>query len=168
MRCARRRSEVLGDPGAPPRAITRDGMIAAVGQEIGCSDWFTMDQHRIDAFAEVTEDRQFIHIDPARAAQTVFGGTIAHGMLTLSMMSGMAYGALPAMAGTSASVNYGFDKVRFITPVRAGARIRGRFTLRAAELRGRDKLMTHFDVVVEIEGLDRPAMTAAWLILYVF
>ena len=148
--------------------IDRDAMLAAVGQELGCSGWFTMDQARIDAFAEVTEDRQFIHIDPVRAADTIFGGTVAHGMLTLSMMSGMAYGALPAMAGQSASVNYGFEKVRFITPVRSGARIRGRFVLADATLRAGDKLMTRFDVVVEIEGEDRPALTADWLILYLF
>lgn len=148
--------------------ISREEMIASQGQEIGYSGWFTMDQTRIDAFAEVTEDRQFIHIDPKRAADTIFGGTVAHGMLTLSMMSGMAYGALPAMEKQSASVNYGFDKVRFITPVKSGARIRGRFVLAEATVRGGDKLMTRFDVVVEIEGEDRPALTADWLILYVF
>lgn len=149
-------------------SITREDMIAAQGREIGHSGWFTMDQARIDAFAEVTEDRQFIHIDPVRAADTMFGGTVAHGMLTLSMMSGMAYAALPAMVGQSASVNYGFEKVRFITPVRSGARIRGRFVLSDATVRGGDKLMTRFDVVVEIEGEARPALTADWLILYMF
>jgi acyl dehydratase len=143
-------------------------MLGAPGRELGVSDLFTMDQARIDAFAEVTEDRQFIHIDPVRAADTIFGGTVAHGMLTLSMMSGMAYCALPAMEGQSASVNYGFEKVRFITPVKSGARIRGRFTLAEAVVRGGDKLMTRFDVMVEIEGESRPALTADWLILYVF
>ena len=151
-----------------PETITRDEMIAAQGRVLGQSDWFIMDQVRIDAFAEVTEDRQFIHIDPVRAAGTIFGGTVAHGMLTLSMMSGMAYGALPRMAGQSASVNYGFERVRFITPVRSGARIRGQFTLVETTPRGRDKLMTRFDVTIEIEGEDRPALTADWLILYVF
>lgn len=148
--------------------ITRDAMLGRVGHALGCSDWFVMDQARIDAFAEVTEDRQFIHIDPVRAAQTMFGGTVAHGMLTLSMMSGMAYGALPVMQGMSASVNYGFDKVRFVTPVRSGKRIRGRFTLQDATTRGGDKLMCTLDVVVEIEGEKRPALLAEWVILYVF
>lgn len=148
--------------------ITKDGMCASVGQELGCSDWFVMDQARIDAFAEVTEDRQFIHIDPVRAADTMFGGTVAHGMLTLSMMSGMAYGALPVMAGMQASVNYGFDKVRFVTPVRSGKRIRGRFSLRDATLRGGDKLMCTLDATVEIEDEKRPALMAEWLILYLF
>lgn len=150
------------------KTISREGMIAAQGSEIGYSGWFTMDQARIDAFAEVTQDRQFIHIDPKRAAETMFGGTVAHGMLTLSMMSAMAYGALPALEGQSASVNYGFEKVRFIAPVRAGARIRGRFVLVDATMRGGDKLMTRFDVVIEIDGKDRPALTADWLILYMF
>jgi len=148
--------------------ITRDEMRGKIGHALGVSDWFTMDQARIDAFAEVTEDRQFIHIDPVAAADTIFGGTVAHGMLTLSMMSGMAYSALPVMAGMSASVNYGFDKVRFITPVKSGKRIRGRFVLRDATTRGGDKLMCTLDATVEIEDEARPAMTAEWLILYVF
>ncbi len=151
-----------------PGTITKDGMLASIGQPLGVSDWFVMDQARIDAFADTTEDHQFIHVDPARAAETMFGGTVAHGMLTLSMMSGMAYGALPVMEGMSASVNYGFEKVRFITPVRSGARIRGAFTLTDAQMRGGDKLMCNLAAVVEIEGEDRPALTAEWLILYAF
>ena len=148
--------------------INRETMLGSVGQELGVSPWFMMDQARIDAFADVTEDHQFIHIDPARAADTIFGGTVAHGMLTLSMMSGMAYGALPVMAGQSASVNYGFEKVRFVTPVRSGARIRGRYVLSGAQIRGGDKLMCTFDAVVEIEVEARPALSAQWLVLYMF
>ncbi|MGJ8626161.1 MAG: MaoC family dehydratase [Sulfitobacter sp.] len=148
--------------------MTQDELIAAQGQEIGHSGWYTMDQARIDTFADVTEDHQFIHIDPVRAADTGFGGTVAHGMLTLSMISGMAYAALPLLAGQSASVNYGFEKVRFITPVRSGARIRGRFVLTEAKVRAGDKLMTRFDVEVEVDGESRPALTADWLILYMF
>ena len=98
----------------------------------------------------------------------MFGGTVAHGMLTLSMMSGMAYGAVPRMEGIEASINYGFDRVRFIAPVRSGKRIRGRFTLSEARERGRDSLMCRLAAVVEIEDEDRPALTADWLILYVF
>ena len=150
------------------QTISRDGMCAAVGQDMGPSQWFTIDQARIDAFAEVTEDRQFIHIDPDRAAQTSFGGTVAHGMLTLSMMSGMAYGALPVMEGQRASVNYGFEKVRFIAPVRSGQRIRGQFRLLEAVPRAKNALMTRFEVAVEIEGEVRPALKAEWLILYQF
>ena len=148
--------------------ISKEQMQKAVGQELGVSPWFVMDQARINAFADVTEDHQFIHVDPERAAQTDFGGTVAHGMLTLSMMSGMAYGALPIMAGAKASVNYGFDSVRFIAPVHSGKRIRGRFTLAEAQTRGRGNLMTRFAATVEIEGGERPALKADWLVLYLF
>ena len=151
------------------RAVTRDEMLSyPAGADMGTSRWIEIAQPRIDAFADVTEDWQFIHVDPERAAQTAFGGTVAHGMLTLSMLSAMAYDALPAMTGQSASVNYGFDRVRFVAPVPAGARLRGRFTLAEATLRGRDKLMCRFGVSVEIEAQPRPALTADWLVLYVF
>ena len=143
-------------------------MLAAQGQELGLSDWFIVDQGRIDAFAEVTEDRQFIHVDPARAAQTPFGGTIAHGMLTLSLMSGLAYHALPEVDGPSSTINYGFDKVRFLAPVPEGSRVRGRFVLTEALLRGRMDVMARFDAAVEIEGANQPALKAEWLLLYRF
>ncbi|MEX3316471.1 MaoC family dehydratase [Sulfitobacter sp. PS-8MA] len=148
--------------------ISKEQMQQAVWRELGVSPWFRMDQARIDAFADVTEDHQFIHVDPVRAAETDFGGTVAHGMLTLSMMSGMAYGALPVMTGAKASVNYGLEGVRFISPVHAGKRIRGRFTLTEAKLRGRGDLMTTFAATVEIEGAARPALKADWLVLYLF
>jgi len=151
-----------------PGHITRDGMIAATGTDIGCSAWITMDQDRIDAFADVTQDHQFIHIDPVRAAKTPFGGTVAHGMLTLSMLSAMAYDVLPVIEGQSTSVNYGFDRVRFVSPVRSGTRIRGTFHLTEAQMRGRDKLMCRFAVTVDIDGAARPALTADWQVLYLF
>ena len=91
------------------------------------SRWFLIDQKRIDAFADATEDWQFIHVDPEAAKATPFGSTIAHGFLTLSMLSAIAYDALPRVSGLAMGVNYGFDKVRFVAPVRAGRRIRGRF-----------------------------------------
>ena len=147
-------------------ALTRAGFEVRTGQELGVSRWFDMNQARIDAFAEVTEDRQFIHIDPARAADTIFGGTVAHGYLTLSMLSAMAYDALPALEGMSASVNYGFDKVRFVAPVRAGSRIRARFTLTAMEETGPGKLLARVGVAVEIDGQDKPALTADWRVMY--
>src|SRR5438309_3989454 len=100
---------------------------ARVGEEIGISDWLAVDQARIDSFAEATDDRQFIHIDPAAAAQTPFGGTIAHGLLTLSLLSRMATDAMLVPEGVKMAVNYGFDRVRFIAPVRSGKRVRGRF-----------------------------------------
>ncbi|HYJ84048.1 MAG TPA: MaoC family dehydratase, partial [Allosphingosinicella sp.] len=100
-----------------------------VGTEVGLSDWILVDQARIDAFADVTEDPQFIHVDPEAAAKTPFGGTIAHGFLTLSLLSRMAADAMVRLEGVKMAVNYGFERVRFMAPVRSGKRIRGRFTL---------------------------------------
>ena len=108
-------------------------MKALVGKEIGFSDWMEVNQEKINAFADITEDWQFIHVDPERAAQTPFGGTIAHGFLTLSLLSAMAMDVIPRLENTTMGVNYGFDKIRFLSPVLAGARIRGRFSLISAE-----------------------------------
>ena len=110
-----------------------DDIRASVGKEIGVSGWIAVDQARIDSFAEATEDRQFIHVDPAAAAQTPFGGTIAHGFLSLSLLSRMAADVVLVPAETRMVVNYGLDRVRFIAPVRSGSRVRGRFTLSAFE-----------------------------------
>src|SRR5690606_32562443 len=98
-----------------------------IGQEVGVSRWITVDQARIDAFARTTEDEQFIHVDPERARTTPFGGTIAHGFLTLSLASAMSYDALAPLDGVVMGVNYGFDKLRFLAPVPAGSKVRGRF-----------------------------------------
>ncbi len=138
-----------------------------VGREVGLSRWFDIDQKRIDAFAESTEDWQFIHIDPQAAKATPFGGTIAHGFLTMSMLSAMAYDALPTVAGVAMGVNYGFEKVRFVAPVRAGRRIRGRFRLAALTPRSGREWQSRKAVTVEIEGEDKPALVAEWLSLYV-
>ena len=110
-----------------------DEIRARIGKEIGVSSWLVVDQARIDAFADATEDRQFIHIDPAAAAQTPFGGTIAHGFLTLSLLSRMAAEAMLIPDGVKMAVNYGLDRVRFLAPVRSGSRVRGRFTLDSIE-----------------------------------
>src|SRR5215212_10281825 len=110
-----------------------DDIRSRVGQEIGVSSWLTIDQARIDAFADATEDRQFIHMDPAAAAQTSFGGTIAHGFLSLSLLSRMGAEAMLIPDGVKMAVNYGLDRVRFLAPVRSGRRVRGRFTLDSAE-----------------------------------
>ena len=136
-----------------------------LGQEIGVSGWITLGQDRIDAFAAVTEDDQFIHTDPARAAQTAFGGTIAHGFLTLSMLSRMNYDAIPPLDGAGMAMNYGFDSLRFLAPVRAGQRVRGRFTLREIRARGAQRWILRFGLVVEIEGAEGPALVADWLTL---
>ncbi|GGI22760.1 MaoC family dehydratase [Bradyrhizobium guangdongense] len=145
----------------PP--ITLESYQAMVGKEIGVSSWHLIDQPRIDTFADVTEDHQFIHVDPERAKETAFGTTIAHGFLTMSMLSVMSYEVMPAIAGTTMGVNYGFDKLRFISPVRSGGRVRGRFVLAEAKLRKPGELQSRTNVTVEIEGEDKPALVADWL-----
>jgi acyl dehydratase len=149
------------------RPIRIDEYIALVGTEIGVSRWFVVDQPRIDAFAEITEDRQFIHIDPEAARATPFGGAIAHGFLTLSMLSALAMDALPAIEGRVMGVNYGFDKLRFLSPVPAGARISGRFRLESVTPRSASEYLFRTIVTVEIEGAAKPAIIADWLTLSV-
>ncbi|MCS3760253.1 MaoC family dehydratase [Bradyrhizobium centrosematis] len=152
---------------SPP--ITLEAYQALVGKEIGVSSWHMIDQPRIDTYADVTEDHQFIHVDPERAKkETAFGTTIAHGFLTMSMLSVMSYEVMPAIAGTTMGVNYGFDKLRFISPVRSGKRIRGRFVLAEAKLRKPNELQSRTNVTVEIEGEDKPALVADWLGLIYF
>jgi acyl dehydratase len=128
------------------------------------SRWFDMPQARIDAFADATEDWQFIHVDPARsAAAAPFGGTVAHGFLTLAMLSAMAYDAIPDVAGARHGLNTGFDRIRFVAPVPAGARLRARFALLAADSARPGEVRFRWDVAVEIEGGERPALVAEWL-----
>ena len=138
-----------------------------IGTEIGVSRWIDIDQDRINAFAMLTEDEQFIHVDPEMAKHTPFGGTIAHGFLTLSLASAMSYDAVRPLDGVMMGVNYGFDRLRFLSPVKAGKRVRGRFVLKNAENKGSDGvttrwLLTH-ELTVEIEGEDKPAIIADWL-----
>jgi acyl dehydratase len=134
-----------------------------VGEEVGVSGWLTVHQSRIDAFAEATEDRQFIHVDPAAAAKTPFGGTVAHGFLSLSLLSRMSVEATLLPDTLRMAVNYGFDRVRFVAPVPAGSRVRGRFLLDSVEEKAPGQLLMRHQVTVEIEGEDRPALTALWL-----
>jgi acyl dehydratase len=141
-------------------------LAAMVGQSF-VSRWMAVSQERIDAFAKVTEDEQFIHVDPERAAETAFGGTVAHGFLTLSLLSAMAYSALPKIEGAAHGVNYGFDRVRFVRPVPSGSRVRGRFTLRGATPRSAREWQLTYDVSVEIEGGEKPALAATWLTMQV-
>jgi acyl dehydratase len=138
-----------------------------IGTEVGISSWIALDQARIAQFADATEDRQFIHVDPAAAAQTPFGGTIAHGFLTLSLLSRMGAEAMLIPEGMKMAVNYGLDRVRFLAPVRSGKRVRGRFTLDSVEEKGPGQFLMRHDVAVEIEGEDKPALSAVWLALIV-
>lgn len=134
-----------------------------VGTEIGMSDWILVDQARIDAFAEVTEDHQFIHVDPEKAKNTPFRGTVAHGFLTLSLLSRMAEGVMLRPASMRMAVNYGFEKVRFMGPVRSGKRVRGRFKLATAEEKRASQWQITYQVTVEIEGEEKPALVADWI-----
>jgi acyl dehydratase len=138
-----------------------------VGEEIGVSSWIMIDQERIDAFGDTTEDRQFIHVDPAAAAQSPFGGTIAHGFLSLSLLSRMGAETMLLPDATKMAINYGLDRVRFLAPVRSGKRVRGRFTLDSAEEKGPGQMLMRHSVTVEIEGEDKPALSAVWLALIV-
>ena len=136
-----------------------------IGEEIAVSDWIDVSQARIDQFAEATEDRQWIHVDPARAAvESPFRTTIAHGFLTLSLVSLLARRAL-SLGGVRMAINYGVNRVRFISPVPAGSRIRGRFSPAAVEEAGAAVQVT-WTVTVEREHGDKPCLVAEWLVRY--
>ncbi|MHA6719827.1 MaoC family dehydratase [Sphingomonas sp. RS6] len=140
-------------------------MAGMIGTE-RVSDWVEVTQAMIDQFAEATGDRQFIHVDPARAAQTPFGGTIAHGFLSLSLMPMLAaHTDAPGIEGARMGVNYGGNKVRFLTPVRSGKRVRGRFTLKKFIERQPGVWEQVQDYVLEIEGEEKPALIAEWIAL---
>lgn len=138
---------------------------ALVGSEVGVSDWILVDQAKINAFADATGDHQFIHIDPVKAALTPFGTTIAHGYLTLSLLPLMTNGAMPGIEGTKMGVNYGHNKVRFMAPVKSGSRVRGRFKIADVSIRKDGSVQTTSEVTVEIEGSEKPALIAEWLLL---
>ena len=136
-----------------------------VGSEMGTSPWITVSQNVIDSFADVTHDHQFIHVDPERASlETPFGGTIAHGFLTLSFLSHMITGAVPEIEGSERSVNYGFDRIRFLLPVPAGAEIRGHFELLDLDQKRDDEVTLSYRASVEIHGQSRPALVADWIV----
>ena len=129
------------------------------------SDWLAVDQSMIDTFADATHDHQFIHTDSRRAEkETPFGGTIAHGFLTLSLLSSLAFDAMPGVEGTQMGVNYGFERVRFLSAVKSGARIRGKFRLIGITERA-VSVQTAWDSLVEVEGMIKPAITAHWITL---
>ena len=144
-------------------AVPLDELAAREGQEM-VSRWFPIGQDRVDAFAAATEDRYFIHTDPQRArAETPWGGTIAHGFLTASLLSAMAYDAVPRVEEARHGVNYGFDRLRFVSPVPTGSKVRGRFRLDKVDRSKPGEVTLRWQVTVEIEGRDRPALAAEWL-----
>ncbi|HET9335774.1 MAG TPA: MaoC family dehydratase [Sphingomicrobium sp.] len=140
-----------------------DEIRVKVGQPVGVSGWIEVGQDRISQFADATDDHQFIHVDQAMAAQTPFGGTIAHGFLSLSLLSRMAADVMLIPDTTKMAVNYGLDRVRFLAPVKAGKRVRGHFTLDGVEEKSPGQLLIRQTVSVEIEGEEKPALTAQWL-----
>ena len=140
-----------------------DELRSRVGEEVGVSAWLTVDQPRIDAFADATEDHQFIHVDPAAAAAAGFGGTIAHGFLSLSLLSRMAAEAMLLPDSLKMALNYGFDRIRFLAPVKSGKRVRGRFVLDSVDEKAPGQILLRHTVTVEIEGEAKPALTAVWL-----
>jgi len=144
--------------------VTADEMKALVGQHIGTSDWLTVDQPMIDKFAEATGDHQFIHVDVEKAKLTPFGGTIAHGFLSLSLMPTLSAKAdLPRLDGVKMGVNYGGNKTRFLSPVRSGKRVRGQFKLLEIEEKRPGQWQQCIEYTLEIEGEDKPALIAEWV-----
>jgi acyl dehydratase len=140
-------------------------LTARAGQEIGTSPWLAMTQERISAFADVTDDHQWIHVDPARAArETPFGTTIAHGFLTLSLTSALLRGTV-AIEGLRMSINYGLDRVRFISPVPAGALVRARIALGRVEA-VRDAVQVTWSITIERDGCEKPCVAADWIVRY--
>ena len=137
--------------------------MAMVGTKLPPGEWVTVDQDRINVFADCTEDHQFIHIDEAAAAQTPFGGTIAHGFLTLSLLTKMSEGSGIALNGSVMGLSYGCDKVRFLNPVRAGKRVRAHSEIMSVDQKDANRFLIKSAVTVEIEGEDTPAVYAEWL-----
>lgn len=148
------------------KSISLDQALASIGSEIGTSRWITVTQAMIDTFADATDDHQFIHCDPERAArETSFGGTIAHGFLTLSLLSTMTFEAVPALEGAEIGINQGFDGLRFLAPVKTGSRIRTHFVLTKVKARPSGWVEITHDITMEIEGGTKPALRASWLTL---
>ncbi len=149
------------------RLMGNADLLEMVGRDLGHSDWLMIDQDRVNSFADVTLDHQFIHVDPAAAAATPFGGPIAHGFLTLSLLVHMAEQIAVRPDNMVMGVNYGFDKIRFLAPVRVGSAIRTQLTVAAVAERSPGQYLVTYDVAVEIQGEQKPALIAQWLSLLV-
>lgn len=158
---------ILNDGYMPRPPLSLVDYREAAAREVGRSDWIDIGQAMIDAFAKLTGDNQYIHVDPARARLTSLGGTVAHGFLTLALIGGVGPKTIPPIEGTTIAYNYGFNAIRFITPVPSGARIRAIFTCGELTERSPGRVLLAFDVTVEIEHKPRPALVAEWLTLMV-
>ncbi len=149
------------------KVVPVDQLADYVGKDIGESDWFTVDQDRINAFAEATNDHQFIHVDPEAAKMTPWGTTIAHGFLTLSLIPYLTAAAGIIPEGLVMAINYGSDKVRFLEPVRVGSDVRAKIHLAEVTPKGPGRLLFKTNVTIEIKGSDKPALVAETLSLFV-
>ncbi|MEN8313164.1 MaoC family dehydratase [Acinetobacter baumannii] len=145
--------------------LSIDQLVELQGQELGSSQWMTIDQSMINTFADVTQDHQFIHVDEEAARQTPFGGTIAHGFLTLSLLSAMAAQVLPTVQGQKSGVNYGINNLRFMSPVHSGKRVRGNFHLKKVSQKNKGSYQLIMEVTIEIEDQAKPALVTEWLTL---
>lgn len=149
------------------KVVPKEEMVNAVGTTYPPSDWILVDQDRIDTFADCTEDHQFIHVDKEKAAKTPFGTTVAHGFLTLSLLSRMVEnnGVIPE--NLVMGLNYGFDKVRFLAPVKSGKRVRAHVSVASVDRKDNNRWLIKQSISVEIEGEDTPALVAEWLAMMV-
>lgn len=147
------------------KTVPKNEMTNAVGMKLGPSDWIELSQQRINAFADCTEDHQFIHVDEAKAKATPFGGTIAHGFLTLSLLAGLIEKIGVTPENTVMGMNYGFDKIRFLAPVKSGKRVRMVGEVLSVDQKDANRFLTTFSVSIEIEGEDTPALVAEFLLM---
>jgi len=147
------------------KTVPKNEMTNAVGMKLGTSDWIELSQQRINAFADCTEDHQFIHVDEAKAKETPFGGTIAHGFLTLSLLAGLIEKIGVTPENTVMGMNYGFDKIRFLAPVKSGKRVRMVGEVLNVDQKDENRFLTTFGVSIEIEGEDTPALVAEFLLM---
>jgi len=147
------------------KTVPKNEMTNAVGMKLGPSDWIELSQQRINAFADCTEDHQFIHVDEAKAKETPFGGTIAHGFLTLSLLAGLIEKIGVTPENTVMGMNYGFDKIRFLAPVKSGKRVRMLGEVLNVDQKDENRFLTTFGVSIEIEGEDTPALVAEFLLM---
>ncbi len=145
------------------KTVKPEELAGLIGTKIGHSDWILIDQERINIFADVTEDHQFIHVNTEMAKHTPFGTTIAHGFLTLSLLSRFAEQGTLALEGVKMGMNYGFDKVRFLAPVPVGSKVRGSFVLKSAVEKRPGQTLLTYEATVEIEGGEKPALISEWI-----
>jgi acyl dehydratase len=149
------------------RTVPAAELAQHVGEELGITEWLTIDQDRIDAFADATLDHQFIHVDPELAKQTTWGTTIAHGFLTLSLLSHFQFETMLAPENMVMAINYGTDRVRFLEPVRVGSRVRARSRLVEVTEKGAGRWLLKMETAIEIEGIDKPALVAELLTMFI-